>query len=159
MISIIALSFWINQRGNKQVAHLRKEKRDISTTSDRAIVRMIMSKTEIIQNKKEQYETGILADMIQEAYAYDKKIETARIWSFDVQRASFALIQVLLVAWVGRGIYQGRYSLGTLGLVWMLTNNINSRIMELNDFITHYHQTIIFVEKLRDTFDGTTEIL
>jgi hypothetical protein len=49
---LLALSFLINQLGNKKVAGLRKERREYMTKADKDVVRLIMSKTEVLQNQK-----------------------------------------------------------------------------------------------------------
>lgn len=51
MISVI-----INQIGNKSVAGVRMQRRDVFTQIDRNVVKVIMAKLEVLQNKKTEYE-------------------------------------------------------------------------------------------------------
>lgn len=132
--TVMLLSFWINQKWNKGVASIRKERREYTTLADKNIVRMIMSKTEIVQNNKQNYENNILTSFFEKILILQNKEEKMRVLSFDLQRVFFAVLQIILLLRVGWWVYNGSYSLGTLGLVWMLTNQINGRIMDLNDF-------------------------
>lgn len=154
MISVI-----INQIGNKSVAGVRMQRRDVFTQIDRNVVKVIMAKLEVLQNKKTEYELSKFDALFWQTKALTLKEQYKRIWSLDLQQISFTVIQIWLLFVMGRWVYNGKYTIGTISMVWMLINQINGRIRMINDFMTNYYQSIVYIEKLWDTFDGMPDIL
>jgi ABC-type multidrug transport system fused ATPase/permease subunit len=158
-IVLAIISFYINQIWNKKTARLRKEVREYVTQSDRDIVRMIMSKSEVLQSDKLSYEEWKMSSIFLTLLWLGKNVERMRIRSFDTQRVTFALIQISLVSYVARWFLHWQYTLWVISIVWMLSNLLSQRIMDLNEYITAYYQVIISVEKLRETFDDVKPIV
>lgn len=156
---LFALSALINQFGNKLVANLRIKKRDIITQIDRGIIKIIMSKLEILQNQKIHHEMQKLKNKFNETKELSIKENYKRIWSVDLQQLTFIIIQIWLLLIMWRGVYNGKYTIGTISMVRMLINQINNRTWMFNTFMTDYYQSMVFIEKLRDTFDKIPQIL
>lgn len=158
-VVLILFSVFINQIGNKYVANLRMKRRDMFTEADRLIVRVIMSKQEVLQNQKTEYEIHKMNGLFDDIKNISIKEQFKRIWSNDLQQITFLGVQVVLLFVLAWGVYTGNYTVGTLSMVWMLVNQINWRIWWINNFMTNYYQSIVYIQKLWDTFDGMEEIL
>lgn len=44
-------------------------------------------------------------------------------------------------------------------MVWMLSNQINGSVQDLNEYINDFYARIIYVEKLRDNFDHVDMVI
>ena len=154
---IVILLFWssfaVSQYGNKKMINLRKDIRDYFTQVDKDIIRLIMSKFEVIQNKKSSHELNKLSGWFDHITERKYKESDMKILTFDIQKWWVYLLQICLALYVWYGVYNGQYELWFLSLVWILSNQINAWVQDLNDYITDFYSRIIYVEKLRETFD------
>lgn len=139
--------------GNTTVTEFRRETRDALIHSDRTIVKMIMSKLEVMQTWKTSYELGKIAkefDIIRAARRNESK---GFIRGFDVPRWIMDAIRVCLFVYLWYGVVWWTYTIWDLVLVWWLMKLIELNIRRINDIITNFRRNFIFVEKLWETFD------
>ena len=111
VVALFSLSFFIAQWGNKKLAPIRKEVRDLYVQTDRDIVKCIMSKHEILQNDKIDTELSHINDMFEQILRLWYKDSGMRVFSNDIQRIGIFFIQIFLLVYVGYGVMQGTYSL------------------------------------------------
>lgn len=152
------VSFLIAQYWNKKMVSTRKEMREYYTQADKDIVRLIMSKSEVIQSNKSFYELNKISKIFDEILQRKYKVSYRNIFAFDIQKGWILLLQVILILYIWYGVYQWEYSLWLLSMCWMLSNQINFSVQDLNDTITQFYSQIIYVEKLRETFDDAPMI-
>ena len=155
---LFVISFSIAQRWNKKTWPLKKEQRDFYTSADKDIIKIIISKGEINQNQKWWLALQKIKDIFEKIMSYEQSINKFRIFSFDIQRWSIQLMQICFLLIVGYGIMNWEYEIGTIAMFWMLSNQVNSSIEEINNYITNFHTQIIYIQKLRDTFDHAPRI-
>ncbi len=152
------ISFSIAQRWNKQTWPLKKKLRDFYTSADKDIVKIIMSKWEINQSQKWLLALQKIKDIFEKIMNYEQSINRLRIFSFDIQRWSIQFMQICFLLIVGYGVMNWEYEIWLIAMFWMLSNQINSSIEEINNYITNFHTQIIYIQKLRDTFDDAPRI-
>lgn len=152
-MAIFASSFVFIQFANKQLAVLRKERRDIYTEQDRNTTRLVMSKFEVLQNNKFPYEKGKIAAFYDMLYTLRKRESIKMIMTFDLQKIVFTILRIGIMYYVISNISTGLFTIGDLALFWMILNQIYGSIMDLNFYITNAHQSTIYIKKLWDTFD------
>ncbi len=158
VIGFFGISFIIAQYWNKKMIPIRKEMREYWTQADRDIIRLIMSKFEILSQNRIVFELkklSLLFDGILVRKYYESYL---KILTFDIQKWWIMIFQIILVVYIGYGILDWTYELWILAMVWMLSNQINGSVMELNEYINDFYSRIIYVEKLRETFDDAPMI-
>lgn len=65
-LGIFGIMFAISRWGNIRMKSIRKAKRDVSIQMDRSMIRIIMSKFEILQNTKIVKEITTISDQIKQ---------------------------------------------------------------------------------------------
>ncbi len=134
-IGIFAVSFVFIQYANKQLAFLRKERRDVYTEQDRNTTRLIMSKFEVLQNNKFPYEKSKISSFYEMLFGLWKKESTKMIMTYDLQKVIFTILRIGVVYYVVSNISNGVFTIGDLALLWLVINIIYGSIMELNNYI------------------------
>jgi ABC-type multidrug transport system fused ATPase/permease subunit len=119
---------------------------------------MIMSKNEILQNNKIDKEIWFIKRHFEAIYVVRLKESKKVILTFDLQRLTFTMIRIGIVAYAIVQIQKGFYSLGTLWLLWMLVNQIHWNIQELTDSVTKFYQDKVNIDRLRELFKDTPQI-
>lgn len=158
VLCIFIGSYIFVQYGNKLLAWLRKKRRDASIEWDKRFVRMIMSKNEILQNNKSNTENIFIKTHYDTIFWMWLKESRKQIRTFDLQKITFTVLRIWILRYALVQVQQWNYSIGTIGLLWMLVNQIYGNIFDLNEFIINFHQDYINIEKLRDTFKDTAQI-
>lgn len=156
---LFIISFLIAQWGNKKLAPVRKEVRDLYVKTDKEYVRNIMSKHEVLQNNKIIYEITGIKKLFQQILSLWYKDSQIRIYATDIQRIWIVLIQIFLFGYVGYWVMNWNYAIWILAMVWMLSNQINGNIQDLNQYISQIHSQMIYVYNLRDLFDNAKPII
>lgn len=160
--SIILIVFIIMilfaRRGNKKMKKVRILRRDVFVQADRFIVKVIMSKFEILQNNKIVKELKKTKDFFMKLIFRDKKESTWFILASDIPRALLDFAKIGLVFRYGIQIFNGTAGFAEFTLVWMLMNQITGTLFELNDIMGNYFWQIVFVEKLWNTFDDIPKL-
>ncbi len=156
MIFIFMMGF--ARRGNKLMRGLRNSRRDVFIQTDRFIVKIIMSKFEILQNTKIIKELKIIKDSFMKLMYRDKKESTWFIIASDIPRWLLDFAKVWLVFRYGMQIFNGTAGFAEFTLIRMLMNQITWTLFEINDIMGNYYGQIVFVEKLRKTFDEIPEL-
>ena len=144
--------------GNKKMRYIRSWRRDIYIKADRTVIRLIMSKFEILQNNKIIKEIKVMADYFVELIWRDIKESKWYIVASDIPRALLDFLKVGLIARYGFQIFQWNADFAQFTLIWMLTNQMAGVIFDTNDLTLSYFEQIIFVEKLRNTFDDIPKL-
>lgn len=140
-------------QGNKRMKNIRSWRREIVVKTDRTIIRLIMSKFEILQNNKIIHEITWVANYFLELVWRDIKESKWYILASDTPRALLDFMKLGLIARYGYQIFQWHADLAQFTLIWMMTNQMTGIIFETNDLTLAYFEQIIFVEKLRNVFD------
>ncbi len=146
---MILLAWW----WNKRTRYIRKERRDIVVQYDRSLVRLIMSKFEVLQNDKIEKELGLISDFFSRIIYWDKKESKWFIIASDIPRWLIDFLKLGLVFWYWTQIFSWQATFAEFTLIWMLMNQITGVLFEANDMMLNYYDQITNVTKLRDTFD------
>lgn len=151
-IFIVMMSF--ARRWNKRMRSIRKDRREVYIQTDRSIVRLIMSKFEILQNNKIIKEIAHIKDFIMKLIYRDRKESKWLIISSDIPRALLDFIKVWLIARYGVQIFQWTSWFAEFTLVRMLMNQIAWSLFDTNELMGNYYWQIVYVQRLWTTFDN-----
>lgn len=154
VVLVFIIMIFFARRGNQLMKKIRKERRDVFIQTDRFIVKMIMSKFEILQNNKVIKELKKLRKFSIDIIRRDRKESKWFIIASDIPRALLDFLKVGLVFWYGLQIFKGTAWFGEFTLMWMLLNQMAGILFEINEIMGNYYGQIVFVEKLRDIFDN-----
>lgn len=149
---LVVVSIMIAQYGNVKSRSLRIDRREIYTSIDRSLIKMIMSKFEILSQGKAVFELEKFSIFFSKLYNVMSKESYLRIFAFDIQQGLIKWLQIGLIAYVWYNVLQGHQEIWVIALIWMLCNQINSAIDSGNNFILDYYDRIIYVQKLWDVF-------
>lgn len=169
IISLWRWTFWVvllvfifmiifARRGNKRLKKIRANRRDVVIQADRSVVKIIMSKFEILQSNKIIKELKKIYDFFMKMIFWDRKQSKWFIISSDIPRALLDLTKAWLVFRYGIQIFNGNAWFAEFMLIRMLMNQITWVLFEINDIMIMYYDQIIFVEKLRNTFDDIPKL-
>jgi len=139
--------------GNNRLRKIRKNRREIAIQFDRSLVRMIMSKFEILQNSKIIKELAWIWDLFSRIIVLDRKESKWYILASDMPRALLDLTKFWLIFRFGMQIFAWHSSFAEFTLIWMLMNQITWVLFEANDMMLNYYDQVTYVHKIRDTFD------
>ncbi|MFZ2150500.1 MAG: ABC transporter ATP-binding protein/permease [Candidatus Absconditicoccaceae bacterium] len=153
VLAVFIMMLIIARIGNKRMKNIRDGRRELFIQADRTIVRLIMSKFEILQNNKIIKELKIISKSFLDLMGWDVKESKGFVLASDIPRALLDFVKVGLVARYGYQIFQGNANFAEFTLIWMLTNQMTGVIFETNDLTLSYFEQISFVQKLRTTFD------
>lgn len=158
-IAVLWLTMRIAQYGNTMVAKRREARRDRMRKADRSIVKIIMSKQEILQANSSIKEVSIIDnELYQWGVVVAVKADKGLILSMDAQKLAFDLLRLGFVCYIAFQIIAGTMTIGDFslfrGILWAFGANLE----KVNETMTNYHQQIIYVTKLRDVFDTTPRI-
>ena len=153
VLSVFIIMMIIARFGNQRMRHIRNWRREIFIRADRRMIRLIMSKFEILQNNKIVKELKIISKSFGDLIWRDIKESRGYILASDLPRALLDFMKVWLIARYGYQIFQWKADLSEFTLVRMLTNQMTGIIFETNDLTLSYFEQTPFVQKLRHTFD------
>lgn len=131
----------------------RKAIREQVTQADKNVIRMIMSKFEILSQEKEKSEINKLNTIFYWMTELKIKESYYKIFTNDLLRWWVNAVQFLLILYVWYEILDWNMEIWLLAMVWMLSNQINGTLQGLSNYFADYYFRMVFVEKLRETFD------
>jgi ABC-type multidrug transport system fused ATPase/permease subunit len=147
---IMMLLAWI---WNQRMRHIRNWRREVFIRADRTVVRLIMSKFEILQNNKIIKEIKVISKSFTDLIWWDIKESRWSILASDTPRALLDFMKLLLIARYGYQIFKWNADFAQFTLIRMLMNQMTGVIFESNDLTLSYFEQIPFVQRLRTTFD------
>lgn len=145
----------LSKKGSDKVNIFRKQKRDVYNEWDRNIVRIIMSKYEILQQSTVYKEvSNLYTNVFKQIHILLSKENHGMILLFDSSHTMLTIVRILLLAYCIILVDTGTMSIWTLTLLRMSGGAMSSAIHAIVDRIPKLTQQFIFVQKLRDTFDA-----
>jgi len=158
IVILFAIILLFARRGNKKMKPIRDARRDAFIKTDRFIIRLIMSKFEILQNNKIIKELKKAKWFFNELLWRDIKESKWFIIASDLPRALLDFAKIWILFRYGIQIFHGTAWLAEFTLAWAILNQITGTLFEVNDIMLTYFWQIPFVEKLRSTFDNIPKI-
>jgi len=158
LVWLLIISFMIMQHGYKKTEEIRTEVAELNQEISRKRIQIIMSKFEILQNKKINYETDKLYSIYDRvAKLWAKQNLTAEswtaLWAF-LLHVTNALIYLI----IGLGVIYGSYTLAEFVLMIGLMDVIQTYIWSIRRYIRQYNKAIIPVRQLWKTFETIPKI-
>lgn len=158
-IWVLMITMVVAQYGNSLVAKRREARRDWMRKADRSVVKTIMSKQEVLQSHAIQKEIDILDnELYQWGIVVATKADKGLVYSMDIQKLCLDVLRLAVMVYIAFEILAGRMTIWDFSLFWGILWTFGANLEKVNDSITNYHQQIIYVTKLRDTFDTTPRI-
>jgi len=152
---VMMLLAWI---WNQRMRHIRNWRREVFIRADRTVVRLIMSKFEILQNNKIIKEIKVISKSFTDLIGWDIKESRWSILASDTPRALLDFMKLLLIARYGYQIFKWNADFAQFTLIRMLMNQMTGVIFESNDLTLSYFEQIPFVQRLRTTFDDIPKL-
>jgi len=150
---LFIISFIVTQYWWKKLKPIRKDIREYTSFADNSIIRLIMSKFEVLGNWKITIELKKLEKIIDDILFKRYKEWFIQIYTYDIQRWIIHVVQLSLLLYAGYWVINWEFQIWLLSMIRMLLNQINGSITDLSWFIDSFNSRIIYVEKLRETFD------
>ncbi len=158
VIAIFIIMIIFAWYGNQRMKKIRNQRRDVYVQTDRFMIKIIMSKFEILQNNKIIKELKKTKDFFMQLVYRDKKESVWSIVAMDIPRALLDFTKVGLMFLYGIQIINGNTGFAEFTLVRMLMNQITGVLFEVNEIMGNYFWRLPFVEKLRNTFDDIPKL-
>lgn len=150
----VTLIFFVTTiHGWKITKPLRKKIKGRYTQSDRQIVKIIMSKFEILSQNKRENEKNILEKLINTIRRARIKDSIILIYGLDFWRSLmyWVIILFLIIQWPET--LAGVFSIGSFVLLLTRLRGLINETTRLTFTIDDYQQAMIHITKLRETFD------
>jgi ABC-type multidrug transport system fused ATPase/permease subunit len=158
IILLFIIIIFFARRGNKRMKPIRDSRREVYIQTDRFIIKVIMSKFEILQNNKIIKELKKARNFFYELIWRDIKESKWFILASDFPRALLDFAKGGILFRYGIQIFNGNWGIAEFALIWTILNQITWTLFELNDIMLNYFWQIPFVEKLRKTFDDIPKL-
>lgn len=143
---------------NRKVIPYRTKQRELFTTWDRMIVKMIMSKYEVLQNFRQERELSAIKNVFIDLIENAKIIAFKTIWSYDILRIAIDVARLSALFYLAYGVSRWIFSLWDLALCWMLFNSVQNNMDQAEQIVTKYYSSKIYIQNLRTTFEENNPI-
>ena len=153
VILVFIVMIIISRFGNRRLHYTRQMRREEWIQTDRSMIRLIMSKFEILQNNKIAKELKSMGNFFSNIIFRDIRESRWFIFASDLPRFLLDIAKFWFIFWYGVQIFAWHASFAEFTLIWMLMNQITGVLFDLNDMMLNYYDQISYVEKLRSTFD------
>jgi hypothetical protein len=152
---LVVLALTLNRYIARLSAQAKRKRIELIREADRHIVRMAMSKFEILQNDRIEMESHKLEDYLREMEIQAEPLERYARLSFAMPGSAIDLLKISLYFVIGTGIFMKTQSVailvGTVAMVGIIERNLQY----LLDTLDQFQQEFIFVRKLWELFDTT----
>jgi len=150
MIPICIAIYYINIKAVKR----RKKRRDVQHTMLRSFVRIVMSKFEILQSKKKEFEIKSLRNLHDEWYIYHKKTADHVRLIFIIPLFLVGILTAIIVWNHGKWIFETGTWFGELTALLVVIGLIVKMLHGGVDFYRAFTKDWIHVEKVLELFEG-----
>ena len=152
------LMFYIIRYFNKTTIHLRNQRIDKIHEYDRHIIRIIMSKMDILQNKQTDQELKKLYHRTDEIFHLNHTINEYIFFMYNSPVILLAVFRIGFIGTIGYMVTQGNYTIGTFVGILAIFMLFDGRIIEFVEFYKNFTNKIQQVQKLWHTFDAIPKI-
>jgi len=139
---------------NEKALNWRKWRIDMMVEYDKQLVKMIMSKFEILQNWKIDKEINVLDKYCDKARYFNLKLNNYLILMFSLPSLVFFIITLSLLILLTKITISFSILISFFMILWILKNNMSDSI----EFFKNFTKLLYHVEKMWDLFDNWTEI-
>lgn len=155
---IFLLMLLIIVYGNNLSLKYRKLRKDAGVEYDRNIIKIIMSKFEVLQNNRFKSEDEKLKKWINQILSH--KLKEEFIWSIWQTWVVFINdgIKVMLFLWLWVWVIYSKVELSHFVLIYWIVDIIEHYAWDISRKIKMIWEHIVDVDKLIETFDNITEI-
>lgn len=138
---------------NKQIIAAREMRINASHWYSKQLVKIIMSKNEIMQSEKTLIETEKLNDYNDEYTKYSRLTNPWLHWFFFVPRITFDLWRILLFGYAWRVVISTWWSISEIILLWWWLIYLDQTVVKALSFYKDATRDFDYVKKMRDFFE------
>ena len=153
--ALIYLYIYTQKRANSY----RKERKLLEIEYDRDVVKVIMSKFEVLQNNRIAKEVGKYTGRFQQWYDINKRTEMRRRVSESSSITLLNGLRIIAVASLVYGFMWSKLSIADFMAITIVIGILNEITRGIGRFYIDMSAEFIHVEKLRNLFDTTPKIL
>lgn len=138
---------------NVYAMHRRAKRKEQQVSITRQLVRMIMTKQEVLQAGKIDQEVDTISGHADQATVYSYRVNDY-VWAmFNVPLFLISLIGLYTIWYAYWSIKQWNFSIGLFAALVALSGYLTSSIMRSTDLFKNIMKNFTHIEKLRDLFD------
>lgn len=156
LLSIVSTLFIMI--GLRQLGKTREKSKWLEIELARQQIKVLMSKFEVLQNNKFDYELQKQETIVKETISMRQRTNAIKwlrqLWANTIMDGMQVCIYI--VVWVS--IIYGNYSIAYLSLLLQLLTTTSNYVRSLRGHIKRFYYSKIHVEKLRKTFDTIPSI-
>ena len=151
-IVLFSIHLWFIKFFNNYTLSWRKQRAEIEQEHSRHLIKMLMSKMEIVQNNKEQIEIRQSNSILDEAIPVNKKVS---IFLNAMGQTSRTFIFLLNIFIVGYGLYLVKNWWDLSIFVWLVlcSTLFWKEVDKFRNFYKEFTDEFTNVQKMRDKFD------
>lgn len=153
-VAFFALTAWALAAFNARAVAFRRKRVAAFREYSHQLVKMIMSKFEILLNRKIGREVAVLDDRMDEFLRWDYKTNDYLFLMFSVPNVALLVLSLTAYVTVGRGVLDGSVGVGTLTGIVVYLAILNQGITEFTRFYKDFTKEFSYVENLWRAFDG-----
>lgn len=157
-VVLVALSLTLNRYIARFSARAKQKRIEIIREADRHIVRMAMSKFEVLQNGRIEKEARRIEQYINQMGVYAEPLERYSRLAFAIPSIAIDFMKLGLYFFIGMGIFMKTQSVANLVGVVALIAVIERSLQYLTDTLDQFQQEFIFVRKFWELFDSTPRL-
>lgn len=160
-IIFVIVSFIVNRWVKHimyQALKRRRKRKEFLIEHSRQMVKMIMSKFEILQNNKVWHEVKQITTIIHKILEINKKKHFYEHIGYNMGEVFMSILKIIIIVIIGLGIFQWSKSYTTLIVIISVLGYIENNINSVKQMIRHYNIHINDIQKVRDLFDNTPQI-
>ncbi|MDD3646626.1 MAG: ABC transporter ATP-binding protein [Candidatus Gracilibacteria bacterium] len=157
-IFLVIIFFYTSKKANAKLSIFRKERYELRNTRLRYLVKILMSKMEVLQTGRINSEMIGIYENAEGISYISKEMSTYRIIMKRSSQFGIAILILLSFWYLGNGVFDGKIKISILvGLTGTLII-MQKSISEFISFYVEFTKQFVNVEKLWDFFDTTPEI-
>lgn len=154
-IFLVVSSLTLNRYIARFSAEAKKKRVQLIHEFDRHIVRMAMSKFEILQNDRIEAESNKMENYIDQMEIQAEPLERYARLAFAMPGSAVDLLKISLYFVIGTAIFMKTKSVATLIGAVAMVGIIERNLQYLIDTLDQFQQEFIFVRKFWELFDTT----
>lgn len=143
---------------NKWMILYRDQRRDNMNLYSKWLVRIIMSKVEILQNSKIWFEINDVNWYVKNAWKLNIKMAPYFHWFFRIPELIITLIKALFLFFIAKYIFIWEMEISQLVAIFGIMLTLESTIIRFVIFFKDFTKEFNIITKLWDFFDSTPEI-
>ncbi|MBP6981487.1 ABC transporter ATP-binding protein [Candidatus Gracilibacteria bacterium] len=155
LIIAYILIVWLDTFAHKH----RKIRTDENAERNRKMVRILMSKNELLQNNGVQKSVDLVMDSIQKTSDANGEINKALFGIFNIVRIVSFSIRIFTLVFIGRGVLEGNFTQAEFASILAMVIVFESFLFDSTEFYKNFTKDFSDIEKLWESIDDAPKMV